>query len=158
MSEIPFGEENPFRELPDANPYAAPTAISDSDNLSNPVLIPGIALLILSSLFLLLLIISLPGQFIDISQIDTSTPDGLGELTGRIMSLIAWLAMTTAVVFGSICMIRMKGFGFALTAAVCAAIPCCSPFFVAGIPFGIWALIMLFRPGVRERFLSTTRP
>lgn len=152
MSDNPFGERNPFEELPSENPYAAPTSLDSSPATGNPVLAPGIVLLVLSSIFMLFLLATLPGQFIRMSEVDTSTPAGMGEVSGGIVTLIAWLAMTLAILVGSICMIRMKGYSGALTAACAACVPICSPFFLLGIPFGIWALIMLLRKDLRARF------
>jgi hypothetical protein len=46
----------------------------------------------------------------------------------------------------------LRGYGLAWTAAVASVIPCCSPCYVLGIPFGIWAIILLQKPEVRSRF------
>ena len=155
MSNNPFGENNPFGDLPEANPYSAPSTKIDpyhSYPATNPVMIPGIILLVLASIFLLILIGSIPGQVIQLREVDMSTPEGAGQMIGGVGSLFAWFLMTVAIILGSICMIRMKSYSGAMTAAIAAMIPCCSPFFVLGIPFGIWALVVLIRPGVRDQF------
>lgn len=152
MSNNPFGEKNPFGDLPEANPYSAPTTKVDPYPATNPVMVPGIILLVLASIFLLLLTVSIPGQLIQLREVDTSTPEGFGEMIGAVGSMVTWVLMTLAIILGSICMIRMKSYSGAMTAAIAAMIPCCSPFFVLGIPFGIWALVALIRPGVRDQF------
>ncbi len=153
MSNNPFGDKRPFEERPDANPYSAPSAQADANNnAGNPVIIPGIFLLVLSTVFMLLLLASIPAQIIRLSEIDASTPKGFGEFTGGIVALGMWLIMTAALTYGSICMIRMKGYAGAVTAAIVATIPCCSPFILLGIPFGIWALVVLSKPYARTRF------
>jgi hypothetical protein len=48
--------DNPFRELPEANPYAPPSSAVEA---KNPLLIPGVFLLVLSSAFLFALIVLL---------------------------------------------------------------------------------------------------
>ncbi|HVX16261.1 MAG TPA: hypothetical protein VHC22_34060 [Pirellulales bacterium] len=113
---------------------------------------PAIFLLILASIFVLLIVVSLPMQFERIRDIDTSTPEGAGEMFGSVASLVVWLVMNLAIVLGAIAMIRSKSYGLAYTAAIFSVIPVCSPCFVLGIPFGIWALIGLSRPDVKKRF------
>jgi hypothetical protein len=152
MSDSPFRDDDLFGQQPIQNPYHSPLADSDKTPLGNPVLIPGIILLVLSGLFMLLLLATLPGQLVQLSNIDTSTPEGLGELTGGVVAILLFFVMTGAVILGSICMIRMKGYSGAVTAAMAAVVPCCSPFFLLGIPFGIWALIVLMRADVRAAF------
>lgn len=144
--------ENPFGELPDVNPYAPPAAHAGSGASKNPLLIPAIFLLALASLFALLILASLPSQIIRIRAIDTSTPAGVGELTGSVGSLAVWLLNTVTIALGSVSMIQMKNYQLAQTAAILSVIPFCSPCFVLGIPFGIWALILLNRPDVKQRF------
>jgi len=117
------------------------------------LLLPGIALLILAALYLLLIVASLPGQTVRMQAVDTSTPAGAGELAGMIVTLVALTLMNVAIVLGAISMLRLKNYRSAYTAAVLSLIPFCSPCFVLGIPFGIWALIVLHRADVKQRFL-----
>jgi hypothetical protein len=142
MSDTPFGR------LPD-NPYASPSPHAEP---GNPLRVPAMFLLVLSALFLLLLIASLPGQVVRFSKVDLSTPAGVGELMGGIVGLVGWTACMVAVLAGSICMLRLRGYGGAWAAAICAVVPVCSPCFVLGIPFGIWAIVLLRKPEVRQRF------
>jgi hypothetical protein len=140
--------DNPFRDLPEAHyaprPGGAPPA--------NPLLAPAIFLLVLSLAFLLLLFATLPRQIIKLRDIDTSTPHGQGEFAGAIVTPIAWILAALSITVGSISMLRLKGYRSAFHAAILASIPFCSPCFVLGIPFGIWAVILLRRPEVRDRF------
>ena len=46
---------------------------------------------------------------------------------------------------------------FALVSAVLALLPCLSPCCVLGLPFGIWALVTLNKPEVKEAF-AANRP
>ena len=152
MSDSPFDNKSLFGEQPKDNPYASPTAPVSQTTTTNPVLAPGIILLVLSGVFMMLLLASLPFQVINLRHFDTRTAEGMGALMGGITALISWFAVTTAILFGSICMIRMKGYKSALAAAGASSIPCCSPFYLLGIPFGIWAWILLMKPCVRARF------
>lgn len=145
---------NPFRELPSTNPYAPPAVPADSGSPGNPLLFPAIVLLCLSTLFVLLIVASLPGQFVRIRAIDTSTAEGAGELVGSIVSLAVWPLMNVAIGLGAVSMLRLKNYHSAYTAAILAIIPVCSPCFVLGIPFGIWALVVLNRPELKQRFMT----
>jgi hypothetical protein len=146
--------DNPFRELPNTNPYASPAPEAGLGSSGNPLFVPAICLLVLSSLFVLLIVASVPSQIADSRAIDTSTPGGGGELVGRIVSLVVWTLMNVAIVLGAISMIRLTNYRSAYTAAILSIIPICSPCFVLGIPFGIWALVVLNRIDVKERFMK----
>src|SRR5262245_33786343 len=143
---------NPFGELPSANPYASPAPQVGYSSSENPLMFPAIFLLILSSLFMLLIIASIPSQIVRMRAIDTSTAEGGGELVGSILSLALWPLMNLAIALGAISMLRLKNYASAYTAAVLSVIPVCSPCFLLGIPFGIWAIIVLNRPEVKQRF------
>jgi uncharacterized membrane protein len=144
----------PFCEPPNTNPYASPAPQASSGSPDNPLLIPAIVLVVLATMFVMLIVASLPGQIVRIRAIDTSTPEGSGEFFGSIVSLIVWIVMNLAIAAGAISMIRLRSHRSAQTAAIMSVIPVCSPCFVLGIPFGIWALIVLNRPGVKQRFLK----
>ena len=118
------------------------------------MLFPAIVLLSLSTLFVLLIVASLPGQVVRIRAIDTSTAGGAGELVGSIVSLAVWPLMNVTVALGALSMLRLKHYRSACTAAILAIIPVCSPCFVLGIPFGIWAIVLLQRPEVKQRFVA----
>src|SRR5262249_21382653 len=97
--------DNPFRDVPNSNPYASPPPLELPPG--NPLLVPAVFLLVFASLFLLLIVMSLPGQIMRMRDIDTSTPRGAGELTGGIVSLVVWSLMNIAVVTGALSMIRL---------------------------------------------------
>ncbi|HIF32980.1 MAG: hypothetical protein ABGX22_17685 [Pirellulaceae bacterium] len=133
------------------NPYESAPARGKTEHESS-LLAPAVCLLVLSVGFQGLLLVVLPGQVAMMREIDTSTPDGVGELAGSITAQLVWNSMTLAVILGSISMIRMKGYRSAVIAATCATVPVCSPCFVVGIPFGVWAMVLLRRPEVKSRF------
>src|SRR5262245_31985142 len=69
-----------------------------------------------------------------------------------IMSPLGWL-----IAYGAWCMRRGVSYRFAMTSAILASLPLLSPCLWMGIPFGIWALVVLRRPDVRAAFVSTAR-
>ncbi|HRF02151.1 MAG TPA: hypothetical protein PLI18_16665 [Pirellulaceae bacterium] len=70
--------------------------------------------------------------------------------------MLAWLAFqpvgSLIVSLGSISFLRQKGRGLAMFTAILAVIPCCtSPLCGLGLPFGIWALVVLADPNVKAQ-------
>jgi hypothetical protein len=143
---------NPFGDLPATNPYAPPAPGSVPPSPHNPLQAPALILLVLSSLFVMLILGSLPGQIIRMWELDLSTPEGFGTLMGMLMPLIVLPLMNVAIALGSISMLRLKSYSSAYLAAILSLIPLCSPCVLLGIPFGIWALVLLNRPEVKQRF------
>lgn len=56
------------------------------------------------------------------------------------------------IIYGAIQMMRGRSFALSRTAAILAVIPLKSCCFVVGIPFGIWALVVLSQPDVKGIF------
>jgi predicted Zn finger-like uncharacterized protein len=55
------------------------------------------------------------------------------------------------ILAGAIKMKKVKSFGFAMTACILAMIPC-SGCCLLGLPFGIWGLVILNKPEVKDAF------
>jgi hypothetical protein len=134
------------------NPYQSPAGPQPAIGAGNPLMIPAIILIVLASSMLALILLSMPGQVLRMRDIDTTTHEGQGELVGAIVALVVWIVVNAAILWGSIAMLRLSSYRDAIVAAVLSVIPVCSPCFVLGIPFGIWAIIVLMRPEVRARF------
>ena len=62
------------------------------------------------------------------------------------------LAIGILVLVGALKMQKLASHGLATTAAILAMIPCLSPCCLLGLPFGIWALVVLNKPEVRAQF------
>jgi len=72
-----------------------------------------------------------------------------GPLAGLISLMIA--AVNGFVLFGAIKMLRLQNFGVVTAAVIVAMLPCqCCCLF--GLPFGIWALVVLNKPEVKSQF------
>ena len=61
------------------------------------------------------------------------------------------LLMGVLVIVGAVKMKNLKSYGLAMTAAIIAIIPC-SPCCLLGLPFGIWALVVLNDENVKAAF------
>jgi hypothetical protein len=72
-----------------------------------------------------------------------------GPLAGAISLVIA--AVNGFVLFGAIQLLRLRNYSVAMVASVVAMLPCqCCCLF--GLPFGIWALVVLNKPEVKSHF------
>jgi hypothetical protein len=72
-----------------------------------------------------------------------------GPLAGLISLVIA--AVNGFVLFGAIKFLRLQNFGLVMAAVIVAMLPCqCCCLF--GLPFGIWALVVLNKPEVKSQF------
>lgn len=79
----------------------------------------------------------------------------IGQAVGT-MWLVLGLLVTPLVLFGALRMRSGKSRGLAITAAVVALLPfTCTC--LAGMPLGIWALVVLFRADVRALY-GESRP
>ena len=90
-----------------------------------------------------------PQQIIDpqMQKLFSTLGGGLGivqDIIGGVVGVI--------VLIGAGKMRKLQGYQFALTASIVAMVPCISPCCVFGLPFGIWALVVLNKPEVKSQF------
>jgi len=71
-----------------------------------------------------------------------------------LVSGIVGTAIGLLVLIGARKMKRLQSYGFAMTAAIIALIPCVSPCGLLSLPFGIWALVVLLDNSVKAAFRS----
>lgn len=77
----------------------------------------------------------------------SSLGGGLGivqDIIGAVVGVI--------VLLGAGKMQKLQNYQFAMTASIVAMIPCISPCCIFGLPFGIWALVVLNKPEVKSQF------
>ena len=122
---------------------------------------PAIALIVTASLGILYYLfsglITLAGGAMFKHELPTTIPPELraffegmqGPLAGCINLGIA--AVNVFVLLGAIKMMRLQSYGLAIAACIVAMLPCqcCCVF---GLPFGIWALVVLSKPEVKSQF------
>jgi hypothetical protein len=73
---------------------------------------------------------------------------------GSVAFGVVAVLVSAFVIFGGIQMKNAKMYGVSMAAAIVSVIPCCSPCLCLGIPFGIWALIVLMDADVKSAFTS----
>jgi len=73
-----------------------------------------------------------------------------GPMAGVICLVVA--LVNGFVLFGAIKMLRLQNFGLVMAAVIVAMLPCqcCC---LLGLPFGIWALMVLKKPEVKSQFM-----
>ncbi len=76
----------------------------------------------------------------------------VAQIVGGIVGDIVGIVFGIIVLIGAIKMLQVRSFGLAMTAAVLSVIPLCSPCCCLGIPFGIWALVVLNDESVKSAF------
>lgn len=120
---------------------------------------PAISLIVLGSLDIALLIIGLILRVAGIGIL-AAAPAGQGQdpglmasMIGGIFGTILGLGFAILILMGGIKMKQLQSFGMARTAAILALLPCgnCC---ILGLPFGIWALVVLGREDVKNAFYS----
>jgi len=72
-----------------------------------------------------------------------------GPMAGVISLVVA--AVNGFVLFGAIKLLRLQNFGLVMAAVIVAMLPCqcCC---LLGLPFGIWALVIMNKPEVKSHF------
>jgi len=69
-----------------------------------------------------------------------------------VVSNVIGIAVSVFILLGALRMQQLTNHGLAIAAAIIAMIPCFSPCCVLGLPFGIWALVVLSKPEVKSQF------
>jgi len=75
----------------------------------------------------------------------------LGGSLGIVQNIIGGI-VGVIVLLGAAKMQKLQSYQFALTASIVAMVPCISPCCLLGLPFGIWGLVVLNKPGVKSQF------
>ncbi len=122
---------------------------------------PAIALMVTAGLgiayYLLNIVLVLSGAAATFQRIPPDAPPWVKSFMegthGPMAVVVAFLiiALDGFVLYGAIKMLRLQNYGVAMAAAIIAMLPCqcCC---VLGLPFGIWALVVLNRLEVKSHF------
>jgi hypothetical protein len=130
---------------------------SGSDQLNGP----GIAMIVLGALNIVLVLIRLAFTLAGIgmsSLAGNSAENDAGKMlvgffaTFGLAILGVGLIGALIILFGGIKMRRMENYSLCMVASIVAMIPCVSCCFLIGIPIGIWSLVILSKPEVKNAF------
>jgi hypothetical protein len=69
-----------------------------------------------------------------------------------IANVIVGILINGIILFGGIKMRKLENYGLAMAASIIAMIPCNWPCCIIGLPIGIWALVVLSKPEVKNAF------
>ena len=62
------------------------------------------------------------------------------------------VALNIFVLFGALKMMRLQSFNLVLAACIISMIPCTGCCCILGLPFGLWALVVINKPEVKAHF------
>jgi hypothetical protein len=165
-SPFAAGSAEPAATGDPENPYLAPTQYGQPTQLfaapglaaANRVAGPAIALIVTGALGIAGQLLGLVGNLVQMGGgMAGGGPNDMPMLfsggAGIVMGIIN-LALGAVVIVGAVKMKNLESYGFAMAAAIIAMIPCISPCCLLGLPFGIWALVVLSDAGVKAAFRS----
>jgi hypothetical protein len=120
---------------------------------------PAIALIILGAINIVL---SLGRMALMVAGMGMSTlPGGSNDAQKAVMAFFGTFGLALLglgliggliLLFGGMKMRRLQNYGLCMTASILAMIPCLSCCFLIGIPIGIWSLVVLSKPEVKNQF------
>jgi hypothetical protein len=169
--ESPFGAGGPQSSPPpgEVNPYQAPAGYGSGQGYYNPaeaaavaaarVSGPATALLITGWLGIVLQACGFLGNVVQLGMqanirrqpqvMPFEMSAGIGVFFG-----IIGIGIGVLIIVGASKMKKLESYGTAMAGAIVAMIPCMSPCCLLGLPFGIWALVVLNDPAVKSAFRS----
>lgn len=147
-----------FAALPPGNPPPIPAGLPPGPPAQNQVNGPAIALIITAILGILtqagLMVWNIVGLPFMLAQQNGQFPPGFAMLSGTMGAVLGGFTILIGLVifFAALKMKKLENHTLAVTGAVLAMIPCISPCCWLGLPFGIWALVVLNKPEVKGAF------
>lgn len=117
---------------------------------------PGISLMVTAIIGMLLQLLGMLSNLLGVGlgaaeggedQLAVMMSGGVGVVANIIGIIIGVI-----VLIGAMKMRKLESYGLAMTASILAMIPCVSPCCILGLPFGIWAVVVLAKPEVKEAF------
>jgi hypothetical protein len=168
----PFGDKPaaPFGPAP-VNPYSSPSATASQgyfQPMHSPrvtretvrpwLLGPAIGIIAVSVVGLGFMSMVGLGLAIDPNAIaQQAPPDAAGRagFYGFFFFYFIFGSITRILqIVGAVSLIRVRGYYLAMAATICAMLPCDIYCCLGSLPFGIWGIIVLLRPDVRDAFQS----
>jgi hypothetical protein len=145
-------------------PLTAPVAGADAGRDAALQLVKGPAIglkvtaivgLVLVAAGLVINVLALSGVHIGLQQINDPQMQKLFSTLGGGLGIVQDIIggfVGVIVLIGAAKMQKLQNYQFALTASIVAMLPCISPCCIFGLPFGIWALVVLNKPEVKSQF------
>ena len=141
-----------------AGPGAGPGYSGNTSYALQRVSAPGVCLIVIAVLSLVMGVLNI---LANILQIGIAAVGDMKEVMpvmfmGPVVIFSGAIGIIVAIVvlIGAIKMRRLETYWLAMTASILALIPCIAPCCIFGLPFGIWALVVLSDPIVKMSFKS----
>ena len=174
----PSGRSRRRREDDEEEPYDRPRRRRDDDDYDRPrrsryrddwdedhpfrdrrseargkVAGPAIALIITGALAIVLVLVSAGLIAVGLSAGGPQPPQEelIPQLIGNAIGLLLGLAWGLLLIFGGMKMRKLESYALSMTASIVALLPCTSCCLL-GLPFGIWALVVLSQSDVKDSF------
>ena len=125
------------------------------------VQIPAVGMIVAAGIDALFAVVLAILSALDISMVDPWMRHGekyaaVAEGGFLIVLCVAGLMIDAVIIIGASKMMKLESYSFAVAAALLSIIPCLSsPCIILGMPFGLWALLVLMDPNVKVGFFST---
>ncbi len=152
----------------DSNPYASPQPPNSVAPVTTDLIVvrrlvrgPALALIALSIAAMLIdITIVQHAVFIDASLMlkEYGREKGMIWIAANVGCNSLLFVVHLIVLAGAIKMLKLRAYSIAVTSAVVSLIPFCSPIVFLGVPFGIWALVVLSKNSVRDGFWANAEP
>ena len=159
-------------QFPDNNPYQSPEQsftpgshhASKHEQARAKVNLPAIFMLVLAPLAIIFFGVDLFFRAVNdpadnpFLQNMENNPDAqagaeVGVVIGGAMDVLG-IVLQFVVIFGALQMRQLKSYSMAMAASIISCIPCLTACCILGIPFGIWGLVALNDPMVKQAFES----
>lgn len=155
---------------PPNNPYATPQGgghpqmgmggpmHGSREAAVNKVKLPAIFLIVLSPISILFFIFDLGMRIFNLANDNLILPANAnkdaviaGAIGGGVLDVVAMIS-AVVIMLGALKMLKLESYSFARTACILSCIPCMTACCILGIPFGIWGLVTLNDPAVKQHF------
>jgi hypothetical protein len=148
MASVPVGAPPPTFSLESAPPGAAQGQVTG----------PAIGLIVVAVLGFLAQAASLVWRLFFAAAMMANRPQvgpfGNMMFSGTVTTISSIIGMLVSglILFGGLKMQKLENYGLAMAASIVAMIPCISPCCLVGLPIGIWAVVVLSKPEVKNAF------
>lgn len=148
---------------PPSNPYMAPSYGGYSGGGGGgggsqgaaKLKIPAIGLIVCASLSICYALVNAVTVAVQLSngemEVPPDGPERIGFIIGAILGMVGVGLIPLISLYGSVQMLRGKSYGWSIAASILGMLPC-SACCLGGLVFGIWALILLNQPDVKQSF------
>jgi hypothetical protein len=121
---------------------------------------PAISMIVLGSLDIVLIALGVLLRLLGIGflaaggggqRVGADQANAVASLAGGIIGSIVGLSFGVLILVGGLRMKKLESYGLAITACILALLPCGNCCLI-GLPLGIWGLVVLNRPEVKDSF------